>query len=397
MPTASSAHSPGLEGVVAAQTALSSVDGQKGELVIRGFAVEDLAPHAAFEETVFLMWHDRLPDAGTLDRFRAELASQRELERHTVELLKSAAARRAHAMDALRMACGSLTGTGAAGSITPGGAAGARDDALRLVAAFPVIVAAYHRLSQGLEPITPRQDLPHAANFLYMLNGREAPSAFVRALDTYWNTVVDHGLNASTFTARVIVSTESDVVSAVTGAVGALKGPLHGGAPGPALDLVFEIGSVENAEGILRQKLARGERLMGFGHRVYRTRDPRANVLGAAAERLFDRAGDRQLYELARAVEACALRLLREHKPGRALQTNVEFYTALLLHGIGFPTPLFTPVFAAGRVAGWTAHCLEQLASNRLFRPQSTYIGARDRKWVPVGERTRDSTERAGD
>ena len=397
MPTASSAHSPGLEGVVAAQTALSSVDGQKGELVIRGFAVEDLAPHAAFEETVFLMWHDRLPDAGTLDRFRAELASQRELERHTVELLKSAAARRAHAMDALRMACGSLTGTGAAGSITPGGTAGARDDALRLVAAFPVIVAAYHRLSQGLEPITPRQDLPHAANFLYMLNGREAPSAFVRALDTYWNTVVDHGLNASTFTARVIVSTESDVVSAVTGAVGALKGPLHGGAPGPALDLVFEIGSVENAEGILRQKLARGERLMGFGHRVYRTRDPRANVLGAAAERLFDRAGDRQLYELARAVEACALRLLREHKPGRALQTNVEFYTALLLHGIGFPTPLFTPVFAAGRVAGWTAHCLEQLASNRLFRPQSTYIGARDRKWVPVGERKRDSTERAGD
>jgi citrate synthase len=250
-----------------------------------------------------------------------------------------------------------------------------------------VIVAAYHRLSHGLEPVPPRSDLSHAANFFYMLNGQEAPGAYVRALDTYWSTVADHGLNASTFTARVIVSTESDVVSAVTGAVGALKGPLHGGAPGPALDLVFEIGDAGRAEGVLRRKLERGERLMGFGHRVYRTRDPRADVLAAAAERLFEREGDRQLYDLARAVEACALRVLREHKPDRALQTNVEFYTALVLHGIEFPQALFTPAFAVGRVAGWTAHCLEQIASNRLFRPQSTYIGARNRTWVPAGER----------
>jgi citrate synthase len=224
-----------------------------------------------------------------------------------------------------------------------------------------------------------------------MLHGREAPPAFVRALDTYLNTVSDHGLNASTFTARVIVSTGSDVVSAVTGAVGALKGPLHGGAPGPALDLLFEIRSAERAEAVLREKLARGERLMGFGHRVYRTRDPRADVLGAAAEHLFERAGNRQFYELAQAVEACALRLLREYKPARSVQTNVEFYTALLLHGIGFPTPLFTPIFAAGRVAGWTAHCLEQIASNRLFRPQSTYTGARHRKWTSASEQTRRS------
>ena len=384
--------SPGLEGIVAAQTAISSVDGQKGELVIRGFAVEDLAPHATFEETVLLLWHDALPDAGTLDRFRAELAARRALERHTLELLKAAAARPVHPMDALRMACGSLTASGADDPVPSDRVGVARQDALRLVAAFPVIVAVYHRLLQGLEPVPPRGDLSHAANFLYMLHGREAPDAFIRALETYWNTVADHGLNASTFTARVIVSTESDVISAVTGAVGALKGPLHGGAPGPALDLVFEIGSADRAEGVLRQKLDRGERLMGFGHRVYRTRDPRADVLAAAAERLFEREGDRQLYELARAVEACALRVLREHKPARALQTNVEFYTSLVLHGIEFPTALFTPAFAAGRVAGWTAHCLEQIAFNRLFRPQSTYIGARNRRWVPAGERSPAST-----
>jgi citrate synthase len=383
MPTVSP-YSPGLDGVVAAQTAISSVDGERGELVIRGFAVEDLAPHATFEETVFLLWNDALPDAETLGRFRVELAAHRELDRHTLELLRTAAARRVHAMDALRMACSSLIRD--VPDAAPRGTAAARREGSRLVAVFPVIVAAYQRLSEGLEPIAPRTDLAHAANFLYMLHGREAPLRSIRALETYWNTVADHGLNASTFSARVIASTESDMVSAVTGAVGALKGPLHGGAPGPALDLVFEIGSAEHAEIVLREKLARGERLMGFGHRIYRTRDPRANVLGVAAERLFESADDRRLYDLARAVETCALRLLREYKPSRSLQTNVEFYTALVLHGLGFPTRLFTPVFAAGRVAGWTAHCLEQVAANRLFRPQSTYIGARNRKWIATAE-----------
>jgi citrate synthase len=383
MSIASSPYSPGLEGVVAAETAISSVDGEKGQLVVRGFAVEDFAPQATFEETVFLLWHAALPDAGALDRFRAGLAAHRELQPQTLELLRAAAARRVQAMDALRMACASLTGLVADGAVSIDRTAAAQLEALRLVAAFPVIVAAYDRLSRGLDPIAPRTDLPQAANFLYMLHGREAPSRSIRALETYWNTVADHGLNASTFTARVIVSTESDLVSAVTGAVGALKGPLHGGAPAPALDLVLEIGTAERAERVLREKLARGERLMGFGHRVYRTRDPRADVLGVAAERLFERADDRRVYALARAVEACALRLLREYKPDRSLQTNVEFYTALLLHGIGFPAALFTPVFAAGRVAGWTAHCLEQIGSNRLFRPQSTYIGARNRRWRP--------------
>jgi citrate synthase len=386
MIASASCFSPGLDGVVAARTAISHVDGHGGHLVVRGFAVEDIAPRIVFEEMVFLLWRDALPESSARNRFREELADQRQLDRQTMQLLEAAATRAVHPMDALRMTCASLVSRDA-GADEASALAAAGQDALRLVAVFPVLVATYHRLLHGLEPVAPRSDLSQAANFLYMLGGQEPPESFVRALDTYWNTVADHGLNASTFTARVIVSTDSDVVSAVTGAVGALKGRLHGGAPGPALNLVFEVGTADRAEMVLREKLARGERLMGFGHRVYRTRDPRADVLGAAAQRLFDGQGDRHLYELARAVEACALDLLRERKPSRVLQTNVEFYTALVLHGLGFPTTLFTPVFAAARVAGWTAHCLEQIAANRLFRPESTYVGVRNRTWRPDSER----------
>jgi len=285
------------------------------------------------------------------------------IRRYVMEVLRAAAARNVDAMDALRMAAGTLT---------------ADDDlaaARLLVGSFPTIVTAYARLVRGEEPIAPNAKLGIAANYLFMLNGSEPHPELVRGLDVYLTTVADHGLNASTFTARVITSTGSDFVSAVTGAVGALKGPLHGGAPGPALDMVFEIGTAERAEAVLRAKIARGERLMGFGHRVYKVRDPRADVLAAAAARMFARAGDSKLYELARAVEATALRVLEETKPGRRLQTNVEFYTALLLHGLGLPTTLFTPTFAIGRVAGWTAHCFEQRAGGRLIRPQSVYVG----------------------
>jgi citrate synthase len=226
-----------------------------------------------------------------------------------------------------------------------------------------------------------------AANYLYMLTGEMTNAEFVRALETYLNTVVDHGMNASTFAARVIISTRSDIVSAIVGAIGALKGPLHGGAPGPALDVVFEIGEPNRAETVLREKLERGERLMGFGHRIYRVRDPRADVLASAAERLYSTDSDGDLYELALEVEKTALRLLAEYKPGRNLQTNVEFYTALLLHGLGLPAQLFTPTFAVSRVAGWTAHCFEQQALDRIIRPQSAYVGPGGRRWVPLQER----------
>jgi citrate synthase len=209
----------------------------------------------------------------------------------------------------------------------------------------------------------------------------------VRGLETYLNTVVDHGLNASTFTARVITSTGSDLVSAVVGAIGALKGPLHGGAPGPALDMVFEIGEASRAETILREKLERRERLMGFGHRVYRTRDPRADVLSIAAEKMFHQSGDMELYTLAREVEDVAIRLLVERYPDCNLKTNVEFYTALLLHGLDLSTDLFTPTFAISRVAGWIAHILEQRQQSRIIRPESEYIGAKDRHWIPLDQR----------
>jgi citrate synthase len=370
----------GLEGVVASATRLSSVDGEAGVLLLAGFPVEEVAPRASFEEMTWLLWNGELPRAADLAAFTRRLASRRALPAATLDLLRAAAARRIDAMDALRMAAGTL-------SLVEGAGGDPREDAATLVAAFPTIVAAYWRLLQGQEPLMPREDLGHAASFLHLLTGQEPDPERVRGLETYLNTVSDHGFNASTFTARVIVSTRSDLISAVTGAVGALKGPLHGGAPGPALDMVFEIGSADRAEEVLRAKLARGDRLMGFGHRVYRVRDPRADVLGAAAERFYRRAGDMSLYELVRSVEATALRLLREHKPDRRLDTNVEFYTALLLHGLDLPTALFTPTFAIGRVAGWTAHALEQLDKGRLIRPQSEYVGERGRKWTPLDAR----------
>lgn len=368
----------GLEGVVAAETRLSHVDGQKGELVIAGFPVEELASQATFEETVYLLWYGRLPNQTELSHLKANLAALRPLPAPTLTLLQAAAAEKVPPMDALRMA---------AGTLSLGLSDNHEELALALTARFPTIVAAYWRLLNGQTPIPPDPTLDHAANYLYMLSAERPSAALVRGLETYLNTVVDHGLNASTFAARVIIATQSDMVSAVVGAIGALKGPLHGGAPGPALDMVFEIGTADKAESYLRAKLERGERLMGFGHRVYKVRDPRAEVLGAAAAKMFQAGGDTRLYELVKSVEQTAVSLLAEYKPGRNLQTNVEFYTALLLHGLGLNTAIFTPTFAIGRVAGWIAHCFEQIKYGRLIRPQSAYIGEYNRAWLPLSQR----------
>ncbi len=329
-----------LEGVVATSTRLSHVDGEAGRLTIAGYAVEDLAPHARFEEVAYLLLYGRLPEPSELVRFTQDLAARRALPPAGWEVLRAAAAAQALPMDALRMV---------AALASLGRQEDPAEDALTAIASFPTSVGAYWRLRSR-----------------------------ARALETYLNTVCDHGLNASTFAARVIISTRSDVISAITGAVGALKGPLHGGAPAPALDMVFEIGTPERAETVIGAKLDRGERLMGFGHRIYRVRDPRADVLAQAAQRFYASGGDQRLYHLAQQVEATALRLLRERKPERRLDTNVEFYTALLLHGLGFPAALFTPTFAVGRVVGWSAHCLEQLRDGRLIRPQSVYVGPTD-------------------
>ncbi len=374
---APSQYRPGLEGVVAARTRLSRVDGVAGRLTIAGYELEDFAHRATFEETLHLLWHDRRPAPDNRQHFSEQLRAARHYTPRLRRILDEAVDGGAPLIDVLRVGCAALSVD--AGTPEPAG------DAERIVATLPLIIAHAERRKRGLRVPAPRDDLDQAENFLYMLDGHYSENLprRARALHTYWNAVVDHGLNASTFTARLIISTRSDVVSAVTGAIGALKGPLHGGAPGPALDMVFEIGTAERAEAYIQQKLDRGERLMGFGHRIYRVRDPRADVLARAAAELYRGHPELEsLYTLALHVEQTALRILHKRKPERVLQTNVEYYTALLLHGIGLAPELFTPVFAAGRAGGWTAHCLEYLASGeRILRPASEYAGAEGRRW----------------
>lgn len=370
----------GLEGIQVAETRLSAIDGERGDLRIGGIPVSELAENASYEESLALLWNDRLPPADDLDTLRETLADQRTLPAETTDVLRAAAEAELPAMDALRMAV----------AAAPLGADSLDDReraATRLVAMVPTAVAAYWRYRNGDAPVAPDPDLPHTANYLYMLQGERPDPAAVQGLETYLNTVIDHGINASTFAARVVVSTESDLVSAVTAAVGALKGPLHGGAPGPVLETLLAVHESGDPEAHLRRKLEAGDRLMGFGHRVYTVRDPRAAVLEAAAERFYTTGGDEDFFRTVRAVEDAGVSLLAQHRPDHDLETNVEFYTAALLHGVGIPRDLFTATFAVARVGGWTAHCLEQLEDNRLIRPRGRYIGATDRSWTPLENR----------
>jgi citrate synthase len=364
----------GLDGVVAAQTRLSHVDGQNGVLIIGGYELEQIAGKITFEQAAHLLWTGRIPTAEEAAALTAEIAAQRSLPAVTLQVVREAAAKGAPPIDALRLACASLSlDLADPNAITPAADLAA---AKMLVARFPTVVAAHARFKAGQEPIAPRADLSLAANFLYMLSGEEPDPIVARALDTYWVTVIDHGMNASTFAGRVIASTRSDMVSALTGAIGAMKGPLHGGAPGPVLDMLLDIKTAENAEPWVRAELAAGRRIMGFGHRVYKVRDPRAAVLARVAEEMGGaRMQDRALFDLARTVEKTALRVLEEVKPGRNLQTNVEFYTALVLQSLGLAPNTFVALFACGRAAGWAAHVIEQHAQDHLIRPQSEYVG----------------------
>ncbi len=369
----------GLDGVVVAETRLSHVDGLGGKLIIGGYELEQLAGRVSFEEAAHLLWRGALPDDGELAALRRELAALRAAPEATLRVVRAAAG--APPIDALRMACATLSlDLSDPDAISPAADLAA---AKMLTARFPTLVAAHARLAQGKEPIAPRSDLSRAANFLYMVHGKEPDPIAARALDTYWVTVIDHGMNASTFASRVIASTRSDMVSALTGGIGALKGPLHGGAPGPVLDMLVEIGSADRAEAWLRNELTAGRRIMGFGHRVYKVRDPRALVLSQVADELSAaHLEDRKLFDLARAVERTALQVLEEVKPGRNLRTNVEFYTALVLQALGLKPRSFVATFACGRVAGWGAHVIEQHAQDHLIRPQSEYVGRRDLKIV---------------
>jgi citrate synthase len=384
----------GLEGVKFAETRLSKVDGLAGELTIAGFPLQELAPNASYEEVLFLLWYDRLPTAAELRDLKVKMLAQRELPPAAGAVLREAAGRHLAPMDGIRI------GVDTVALCSPEPHVEGEVDvgcAVALTSHMPTIAAAYWRLLRGQSPISPNPELGHAANYLYMLMGKEPHPDAARALETYLNTVVDHGMNASTFTARVIVSTRADMVAAIVGALGALKGPLHGGAPGPALDMVFEIQAraaasgrtiADEAEAWCRETVASGGRIMGFGHRVYKVRDPRADVLDEAARRLFAKAGEQKLYQGARTVEEVMLKTLEELKPGRNLKTNVEFYTALVLHGVGLEAEMFTPTFAVSRVGGWTAHVLEQARENRLIRPDALYVGPLDRRWVTVDRRS---------
>jgi citrate synthase len=362
----------GLDGVVAAQTRLSHVDGLAGELIIGGYELKALAGRVSFEAAAQLLWRGALPNSEELETLRREMASLRALPAEAMHVVRAAA--NAPPIDALRMACATLSlDLANPDDITP---AADMQAAKLLTARFPTVVAAHARLSAGQQPIAPRADLSHAANFLYMIHGKEPDPIAARAVDAYWVTVIDHGMNASTFAARVIASTRSDMVSAVTGAIGALKGPLHGGAPGPVLDMLIDIGSADRAEAWVRKELAAGRRIMGFGHRVYKVRDPRADVLSTVADEMSSAAlEDKKLFTLARSVEQTILRVLEEVKPGRNLRTNVEFYTALVLQAVGLKPRSFVATFACGRVAGWCAHVIEQHAEDHLIRPQSEYVG----------------------
>lgn len=374
----------GLDGIVVANTEMSLVDGQVGHLAIRGYDVEELAGRASFEEVAYLLWFGALPNGQQLAEFCDKLIAARTLPEET-EAAITLAAKRMGPMDALRFAVASLSADDP--DLDDESQEAKIDRACRILARVPVIVASYQRQRNGQQPVKSRDDLGIAANYLYGITGNVPGEAETRGLNTYLCTVSDHGMNASTFTARVIASTASDMISAVTGAIGALKGPLHGGAPGPALSMIEEIGTPDRAEAWMKDAISQGKKLMGFGHRIYKVRDPRAEVLYAAAEELADETDEREALALAKAVEQAGVKVLNEAKPGRNLNTNVEFYTALLLRELGLSADLFSPTFAVGRTAGWIAHIMEQQAGGRIIRPQSEYVGPRDLRYTPIDQR----------
>jgi citrate synthase len=350
---------------VVTDTALSDVDGERGRLTIRGYALEDLAGRVSFEDVTALLWNGALPDDGAREAVRAALASGR-IEAHDRIPTLGNALELPDAMDGLRASVSHLSIR--AGDPTAGA---------KLVGAMAVFAAAWSRRSAGLEIVPPDPALTHAADYLRMLGGTAPAPALERALATYLVTISDHGMNASTFASRVVASTGSDAVSAIVAGIGALKGPLHGGAPGPVLDMLDAVGSPDRAQSWIESEMAAGHRIMGMGHRIYKVRDPRAAVLERAIVEL-ERAGvSTGKLALARAVEKTAEEVLAARHPERRLRANVEFYTAVLLDAVGVPRWMFSPTFAVGRVVGWYAHVEEQRTAGRLIRPTSRYVGPR--------------------
>jgi citrate synthase len=354
----------GLEGVNVAETEISLVDGKEGHLIYRGFWAKDLALQYQFEEVAYLLWYGTLPDKEELGNLKETLKNKREVPAYIRDLVDGLP----YDMDMMSVLRTAISAMGRKEyqwqpSI---------DQAIELTALTPTIIAYRYQQLANTTFISPNPDLDHVANYLFMLTGNIPELAHVRALNAYLVLTMEHGMNASTFAARVISSTESDLASAISGAIGAMKGPLHGGAPSGVIQMLNDIRNKKNAEPWLRSVLEQGARLMGFGHRVYKTQDPRAEALRMITAQLSNQD---PWFDLANHVEKTAIRLLEEYKPGRQLYTNVEFYAAAVLRAVGMPKELYTPTFTASRVVGWTAHVLEQAQNNRIFRPQSSYIG----------------------
>jgi citrate synthase len=368
--------SPGLEGVVAAETAVSEVDGANGRLIYRGgYLIEDLVPVVSYEEVAYLLWHGELPNESELAALRQQISAARSLNksaRGTLLAMDPAT----DPMDILRTV---VSAQGSNKTLTKP----TLDEAIALTANFPTIVGAICRRRLGRPIVEPREDLSHAANLLWMSSGMEPDAQKTHWLDTYLVLLADHGLNASTFAARVVASTGSDLTSCVVGAISALKGPAHGGAALAAHNMLEKIGSAENAENWLTEAHARHERFSGFGHRVYRTYDPRAKMLRETAK-----VAAPELHRTAARTEEVALRILHDAHPERPNATNVDFWAAVVLSGAGIPKDLFTTVFATSRISGWTAHVLESLSDLRIIRPASRWIGpAPGRKPLQLAKR----------
>ena len=367
----------GLEGVVAAESSIGDVDGTGGVLIYQGIDIHALAEHSTFEETVYLLWHGRLPRREELDALRRELAAARKLPAEVLALMRRFPPE-AEPMDALRTAVSAL------GFYDAGARDLSREGALRtatkLTAQLPVVVAAFERLRNGAEPFEPRPDLNIASNFLYMLKGEEPAARDARIFDVCLILHADHELNASTFTSRVIAGTLADMYGAVTGAIAALSGPLHGGANTNVMKMLLEIGTPDRAEEWLRAALASKKKIMGFGHRVYKTEDPRSVWLRGFSREMAEARGETRWIEI---LERLRELMLRE----KGLYPNVDYYSGSAYYLMGIPLDLFTPIFAVSRISGWAGHVLEQYANNRLIRPRAEYVGPRGVPYVPIDER----------
>ena len=367
----------GLEGIVAAQSSISDVNGEEGKLIYGGYDIHDLAQHATFEEVIYLLWNGKLPTSAELAALKSQLNVEAGLPAETIELIRTLP-KTANPMDMLRTVVSAL------GIADPDGADNSIEanerKAVRLTAKFPIIVTTFQRVRNEQQPVHPRSDLSIAGNFLYTLTGEAADEIATRTMDVAFILHADHELNASTFAARVTAATLSDMYSAIVSAIGTLKGPLHGGANEGVIKNLLEIGSVDAVEAWVKDAFAKKKKIMGFGHRVYRTVDPRATHLVEMSRKLGERTGETKWYEMSRKMEEVVGR--EKH-----LNANVDFYSASTYYALGIPTDLFTPIFACSRISGWTAHVLEQYRNNRLIRPRAEYIGPRGLKYIPIEER----------